>query len=153
MMNRELHQLFDLERQNAEIKLSFLNPDQMVFLYVQSKTSLQDISEQDLREIITQNEEMYGTCEQQINELVKGLKAIQAITFDPKARVFSSVNAANAVVHFENLKDVTIVVCPGVYDSCDLDTPTPIYGTETLIMISGVVCRRLAQFCQVTNVA
>lgn len=119
-----------------------------MYLYVQSKTSLQDISEQDLREIVTRNEEIYGTCEHQINEIVEGLKAIPLTNLDANSRVFSSVNDAYSALRTEqvrskNLTDVIIVICPGVYDSCDIDTSIlTIYGTgRSIIMTHGVVCR------------
>ena len=132
----------------------------MVYLYVQSKTSIQDISEQDLREIVTRNEEIYGTCEHEINEIVEGLKSIPAITtLDADARIFSSVNEANAAFRSEapaGYDGVTIVVCPGVYDHQDLDNSELfIYGTGySMIMANGVVCRNANRVaCHVTNVA
>lgn len=116
-----------------------------MYLYVQSKTSLQDISEQDLREIVTRNEEIYGTCEHQINEIVEGLKAIPATTFGANERVFSSVSEANAAIRSDLSAgdSVTIVVYPGVYDHQDLDNSELfIYGRGySIIMANGVVCR------------
>jgi hypothetical protein len=120
----------------------------MAYLYVQPKTSLRDISEQDLRKIVTRNEKIYGTCEHQINEIVEGLKAIgNLFVLDADARIFYSTKDAYAAYRSENLQDVTtVVICPGVYDICDLDTDTvarTIYGTRRCptIIVNGVICR------------